>query len=88
MNHKTLCYSSGRKRTSNAGYATRVFGIDNAHAISIPKKGKYKGRIVYDHMHRNSYDKGVPYEFTSPYQLIEDFFAKIDEVIAERESRG
>ncbi|PHM48669.1 hypothetical protein Xmir_01782 [Xenorhabdus miraniensis] len=50
--------------------------------------GKYKGRIVYDHMHRNSHDKGVPHEFMSPYQLIEDFFAKIDEVIAERESRG
>ncbi|MCC8378625.1 DUF6516 family protein [Xenorhabdus sp. PB30.3] len=67
---------------------TRVFGMDNAHAISAPKKGKYKGRIVYDHMHRNPHDKGVPYEFASPYQLIEDFFSKIDEVIAERESRG
>ncbi|MEK8095776.1 DUF6516 family protein [Morganella morganii] len=69
-------------------YNTRVFGMDNAHSISPPKKGTYKGRKVYDHMHRTPIDKGVPYEFTSPLQLMQDFFTSIDEVIAEREQRG
>ncbi|MEK9499052.1 DUF6516 family protein [Photorhabdus sp. P32] len=69
-------------------YNTRVFGMDNAHAITPPKRSQYRGRLVYDHVHRNSIDKGVPYEFTSAYQLIEDFFTKIDEIIAEREKRG
>ncbi len=67
---------------------TRVFGMDNAHAIKPPKKGKYSGRLVYDHIHRNPGDKGHPYNFVSAAQLIGDFFEKIDEVIAEREKRG
>ncbi|WP_172908638.1 hypothetical protein [Photorhabdus heterorhabditis] len=62
--------------------------MDNAHAITPSRKNQYRGRLVYDHVHRNSIDKGVPYEFTSAYQLIEDFFTKIDEIIAEREKRG
>ncbi|HAU5776546.1 TPA: hypothetical protein JD363_17225 [Providencia stuartii] len=66
-------------------YNTRVFGMDNAHSVSAPKKGKYKGRILYDHLHRNSKDKGVPYEFTPPLKLIQDFFENVDKVIAELE---
>ncbi|MFX2609537.1 hypothetical protein [Enterobacter mori] len=69
-------------------YNTRVFGIDNAHGIKPPKKGKYSGRMVYDHVHRNSRDKGYPYEFISAAQLLEDFFSKVDEVIKKREKRG
>lgn len=62
--------------------------MDNAHAIKPPKKGKYSGRLMYDHVHRTPCDKGYPYEFTSAEQLLQDFFAKIDEVIADREKRG
>ncbi|WP_339058008.1 DUF6516 family protein [Candidatus Regiella endosymbiont of Tuberolachnus salignus] len=69
-------------------YNTRVFGIDNAHAIKLPKKGKYVGRVVYDHQHRTPSDKGYPYTFCSEFQLIEDFFTKIDEIINTRETRG
>lgn len=51
----------------------RIFGIDNAH---LPQsQGRYKARLVtYDHLHRNEKDKGIPYNFTSTYKLIEDFF--------------
>ncbi|WP_312457298.1 DUF6516 family protein [Pseudescherichia sp.] len=69
-------------------YNTRVFGMDNAHGIKLPKKGNYSGRLVYDHLHRTPYDKGHPYEFVSAGQLIEDFFKQMDEVIAIRENRG
>jgi len=69
-------------------YNTRVFGMDNAHAVKLPKKGKYSGRVVHDHMHRNPSDKGFPYDFVSAAQLISDFFEKIDEVIAQREKRS
>ncbi|MCL2891986.1 toxin-antitoxin system TumE family protein [Brenneria tiliae] len=69
-------------------YNTRVFGMDNAHGIKLPKKGKYSGRVVYDHIHRNAKDKGYPYEFVSAAQLLEDFFNKVDEIIEERERRG
>jgi hypothetical protein len=65
-------------------YGTRVLGYDNAHAPPKPKKFKYSGvKFTYDHKHRSSIDKGVPYEFQDAYQLISDFFTDVDEVIKE-----
>jgi len=26
-------------------------------------------------------DRGIPYEFKNPYQLLQDFFEKVDEII-------
>ncbi len=36
--------------------------------------------------HRHARDKGVPYEFTSPQQLLEDFFNEVDRVLEETTS--
>jgi hypothetical protein len=61
-----------------------VLGYDNAHAVKPPKKFKYAGqRLPFDHRHRTSSDKGVPYAFESAYRLLEDFFAEVDRVIKE-----
>ena len=63
---------------------TRVLGYDNAHGVKPPKKFKFAGqRLPYDHRHRTSSDKGVPYAFESAYRLLEDFFAEVDRVIQE-----
>ena len=65
-------------------YGTRVLGYDNAHAVKPPKKFKFAGqRLPYDHRHRTSSDKGVPYTFETAYRLLEDFFAEADRVIKE-----
>ncbi len=49
-----------------------------------PKKSKFAGRrLPYDHRHRISSDKGVPYVFESAHRLLEDFFAEVDRVIKE-----
>jgi len=65
-------------------YGTRVLGYDNAHAVKPPKKFKFAGqRLPYDHRHRTSSDKGVPYTFESAQRLLEDFFAEVDRVIKE-----
>lgn len=65
-------------------YGTRVLGYDNAHAAPPPKKFKFAGRrLPYDHRHRTSSDKGVPYAFESAQRLLEDFFAEVDRVIKE-----
>lgn len=65
-------------------YGTRVLGYDNAHAVKPPKKFKFAGqRLPYDHHHRTSSDKGVPYAFESAHRLLEDFFAEVDRVIKE-----
>lgn len=65
-------------------YGVRVLGYDNAHAVKPPKKFKFSGwRLPYDHRHRTSRDKGVPYAFESAHRLLEDFFAEVDRVIKE-----
>jgi hypothetical protein len=65
-------------------YGARVLGYDNAHAVKSPKKFKFAGqRLPYDHRHRTSSDKGVPYGFETAYRLLEDFFAEVDRVIKE-----
>ena len=65
-------------------YGTRVLGYDNAHAVKPPRKFKFAGRrLPYDHRHRMSNDKGVPYAFESVDRLLEDFFAEVDRVIKE-----
>ncbi|CNC68622.1 hypothetical protein B7R74_02850 [Yersinia pseudotuberculosis] len=64
----------------------RVFGMDNTHGVTSPKKGSFTGKlVVYDHIHRTSYDKGHPYMFKSAEQLIADFFSNIDRIIKEIE---
>lgn len=65
-------------------YGTRVLGYDNAHGVKSPKKFKFASRkLPYDHKHRTSLDKGVPYEFIGTDQLLLDFFDDVDSVIRE-----
>jgi len=66
-------------------YGKRLMGFDNAHAVKLPKKHKYLGRIIeFDHLHRTNVDKGIPYEFQDAYQLIKDFFMRVDEILKDR----
>ncbi len=70
-------------------YGTRVLGYDNAHAVKPPGKFKFAGqRLPYDHRHRTSSDKGIPYTFASAATLLEDFFAEVDRVIATATQGG
>ncbi len=64
----------------------RVLGFDNAHPIKTKKRGRFLGRrVVYDHIHRDVSDKGVPYVFESAEQLLSDFFNAVDEYLKARE---
>lgn len=61
----------------------RALGYDNAHSVRPSGKFKYAGRVrVYDHKHRYPSDKGVPYEFKDVQQLLTDFFADVDRILA------
>lgn len=66
-------------------HGARVLGFDNAHPVRPPRKFKYAGRITQDHQHRHSRDKGFPYEFSSAYQLMKDFFAAVDRHLARED---
>ena len=59
----------------------RLMGFDNAHAVKPQKKGKYQGRKTYDHRHRSSTDKGIPYEFVDGHQLLKDFWLEVDKTL-------
>ena len=64
-------------------YGTRLLGYDNAHGVK-PSKKRFSGRrLAYDHRHRHSRDKGVPYEFVDAGQLLSDFFNEVDQVLKE-----
>lgn len=52
-------------------------------AASWSKRADPGQRLPYDHRHRTSSDKGVPYAFESTHRLLEDFFAEVDRVIKE-----
>ena len=59
----------------------RLMGFDNAHAVLVPKMGKYSGKVfAYDHRHKSAADEGTSYAFSSPYQLVADFFAEVDRI--------
>ncbi len=66
-------------------YNKRVMGFDNAHAVDPPRKGYSCRKVVeYDHKHRHHLDKGVPYEFTDPGQLVADFWTAVDEYLEKK----
>jgi hypothetical protein len=57
---------------------TRVLGFDNAHAFK-PRKKRYGGRkIAWDHQHKR--DRTYPYGFDAASNLIEDFWAAVEEI--------
>lgn len=60
-------------------YGQRVLGFDNAHGIK-PKKKKFGAKkVTWDHKH--SQEKIENYEFESAGQLMEDFWAAVDEIV-------
>lgn len=66
----------------------RLYGIDNAHAVKSKSRNRYTGqRVEYDHRHRSSSDRGIPYEFIDAHQLIKDFFEEADEVLKKHRGK-
>ena len=67
-----------------APYDTLIRGV--AHLDFCVNAGRI---LAYDHKHRHSSDKGVPYAFQDAHQLLTDFLADVDSVLQEmrREDR-
>jgi len=62
---------------------TRLIGYDNAHLVKMPTRKRYGARkiIAWDHKHRYSKDKGIPYEFDTVTELLFDFWNDVDKVL-------
>lgn len=59
----------------------RVVGYDNAHGIK-PKRKRFCGRrTVWDHKHNQ--EKVNPYDFESAFNLMEDFWKDVNDLISK-----
>lgn len=75
--------------TLHDNYNQRILGFDNAHAVKAKKHGYYAGTIVsYDHVHRSIKDKGIPYEFGSAQQLLNDFLNEVNSILNKLNNGG
>jgi Family of unknown function (DUF6516) len=61
---------------------TRVLGFDNAHAVKSKRKGYGARKLTWDHQHQM--EIVAAYEFKSSGQLLEDFWAAVDEILGEQ----
>lgn len=60
----------------------RIFGMDNAHRPALKRKHRYSPKkVAYDHIH----DHGIVenYEFSTPEQLLADFWASVERILSE-----
>ena len=63
----------------------RILGFDNAHAVKVKSRKKYFGQIItYDHQHHSTDESITSYSFSSPEQLLEDFFHEVDEYLKKK----
>lgn len=82
ITHKNIHIPHGIRYslTLHDKFNTRVIGYDNAHGIKPPKKKRYSGnRQIWDHKHKET--KVYPYEFESAFQLLEDFWNDVNNII-------
>lgn len=62
----------------------RVLGYDNSHGVDVATGPARKSKRVmpYDHIDRRG-KRSVPYKFTTPFKLVEDFFADVERILKE-----
>src|SRR5882724_10941163 len=60
----------------------RILGYDNSHRVDTatgPAR-RSKRPTALDHIDRKR-RRSVPYRFTTPFKLLEDFFAAVDDIL-------
>ncbi len=55
----------------------RIYGLDNAHGIG-------RHAVRYDHRHVYGRRKVVPYVYSGPAKLLEDFYREVERILLER----
>jgi hypothetical protein len=68
--------------TLHAPDGERVFGIDNAHAITQEVGMKRLRMKKYDHIHLGK--RVLFYEYRTASDLVDDFFNEVDRILVER----
>ena len=73
--------------TLHAPDGQRLMGYDNAHGLERKGNRHMATRLPYDHRHPFEKREPIPYEFSSPEELLQDFFAEVDRVLKEVNKR-
>ena len=55
----------------------RIYGLDNAHSTR-------RRRPEFDHRHAYGRNRLLPYIYTGPAQLLEDFYREAERIMRER----
>lgn len=77
-----LSYALVLRRKSDGKVLVRY---DNAHAVRR-QGGRYvRQPPAHDHRHKGLSGKAQPYMYTSPSQLLEDFYADVKEIIEKED---
>ena len=65
-------------------YDERILGYDNSRAVKTATGPAMKSKIAerFDHIDRKG-KNSIPYVFTTPYDLVADFFAHVERILAE-----
>jgi hypothetical protein len=60
----------------------RILGYNNAHAVDVASgpARRSKRPVAWDHISRRD-GRAVAYKFSSPYQLVADFFAEVERIL-------
>jgi len=57
----------------------RVFGIDNAHVVSVTRGPAGRSSAAHDHMHRG--ESVRPYAYRDPDTLMDDFWREVEAIL-------
>ena len=58
-------------------HGRRIYGLDNAHGVR-------RRRPEFDHRHIYGARRAIPYAYTGPVQLLEDFYAEVERILRVR----
>lgn len=65
-------------------YNKRILGFDNAHGFKPKRKKHGAKKVTWDHKHE--FERVESYEFESAGQLLEDFWAAVNELTRQLNS--
>ena len=82
--HGLDCSLTSHGPNSGKSNDSRLVGFDNAHAVPSRSGPAGRRREAWDHEHRIRIIR--PYDDTDAGRLLEDFWAQVDRVLAERKA--
>jgi hypothetical protein len=59
----------------------RLFGLDNAHPVASPRRGRMSQAKAFDHVHPAGGAQARAYPYRDAATLMRDFWAAVDHIL-------